>query len=528
MAELMRYAQLVKGGKTIKQGEIFELAFQLFGSDNIITVPTVGQVINITIANNSGTVYETTAVVVDNKIQFTVSENIGYGQMRLEIKVTEGTTLIQKYPADGWIILNITKSLDDVGVGGINAVTATQMRSEITAIETSVGVALTDAADAKLIAERVETEFDQVVAEAGSSNPEIVLARMGETTLQAFNEKTTKQLAEFSISNYPRLETETDDTGRFQRALNDINAVGGGYLYLPDGNYIKDESIIYSNTSIIGASKSNTVITLKTGATGLLFICHGNSGAYKKNINFINLTIDGGGVSKDLLSFNYVGFTTIQNCVFTNFALNAILIKNTNGSVRADSVSIKNCLFYDSPGGSATGVRCEDWGEYVNISSCTFNRVQFGIRIQNAANTAVIDNLMINNGYAVYIWQSNNSINNGKTLIQGNRINHSYTTGIYANDMIRNADRGISIIGNHILLPNSSAIRLKGAYSSVISSNRIQMNLDTDNGIILENGTGISDYNMVIGNLITRGALQNLTTGTNNLIINNLANVPVS
>lgn len=199
----IRRADLVKGGYTIKQGEIFTLGFQLFDSDGSIITPTVDQVISVKMANITGVIYETTASVVENHIEFTVSENIGYGQINVELKVTEGNTLIQKYPADDFIKLKITKSLDDTGVGNIYSVTAEDMfarieESELTAAQALVASENAEviAGNAEVIAEAVRTDFDLVVAEAGSSNPEVVLARGGEADLKTRLDKTTLQVAE--------------------------------------------------------------------------------------------------------------------------------------------------------------------------------------------------------------------------------------------------------------------------------------------------------------------------------------------
>lgn len=192
----IRKADLVVGGTSIKQGEIFTLGFQLFDANGVLIIPEVGHTITVKIANKIGVVYETTALVVDDHVEFTVSENIGAGKMRVEFKVTDGANVLQKYPANGYIELLISASLDDLAVAGIYVVTAQEMFTRIEGSETASATAVADAGEALTIAGAVRDDFDLVVAEAGASNPEIVLARGGEATLQARLDKTTSSLAE--------------------------------------------------------------------------------------------------------------------------------------------------------------------------------------------------------------------------------------------------------------------------------------------------------------------------------------------
>lgn len=177
MYKAIRHAKLVVGGTTIKQGEIFKLGYQLFDAEGGIITPVAGQVISVKIANRTGVVYETTATVVADRIEFTVSENIGFGTMRVELKVSDGVNVLQKYPADGWITLDITASLDDVGVGAVSAVTADQMRYEISSFGVATHLAVDKSEEALTISNNVKSEFDLVVAEAGSNNPEVVQGR---------------------------------------------------------------------------------------------------------------------------------------------------------------------------------------------------------------------------------------------------------------------------------------------------------------------------------------------------------------
>lgn len=64
-----------------------------------------------------------------------------------------------------------------------------------------------------------------------------------------------------------------DTTGNIQTALDQINAGGGGTLYLKAGTYNRTSSITgYSSTAIVGISPSNTIINFGSTASSLNFV----------------------------------------------------------------------------------------------------------------------------------------------------------------------------------------------------------------------------------------------------------------
>lgn len=195
MYKPIRRAELVKGGFTIKQGEIFTLAFQLFGNDNkIITLSN--EIVTVKIANTTGVIHQTDATIIGDQIEFTVSENIGYGKMDVEIKVTSGETLLHKYPADGWIELNITKSLDDLGVGGLDTVTSDEMFAEIAIID---GVA----ANALTVSQSADGKADNAVLVANEAK-----AESGNALTKSNNAETIAIASDVKSTNAERLATQ--------------------------------------------------------------------------------------------------------------------------------------------------------------------------------------------------------------------------------------------------------------------------------------------------------------------------------
>ena len=203
----IRRAELVKGGYTIKQGEIFTLGFQLFDADGTLITLT-SEVVTVKVANRTGVIHQTNATIVGDRIEFTVSENIGYGKMRVEFKVSDGAEVLQKYPADGWIELTITASLDDLNVGGLDTVTSDEMFAEIAIIEGVAANALTvsQSADGK------STNAVAVANEAKEESAEALTKSINaETIASTSNEKSTnaESLANQALSESASANTKS-------------------------------------------------------------------------------------------------------------------------------------------------------------------------------------------------------------------------------------------------------------------------------------------------------------------------------
>ena len=91
-----------------------------------------------------------------------------------------------------------------------------------------------------------------------------------------------------------------DDTSAIQAAVNALNALGGGRLYLPRGVYLSGKITVYSNIWVCGDGRSNTTIKLKNGANTDLIYSDGadalwgtNSAGGIQNFGLFDLTLDG-------------------------------------------------------------------------------------------------------------------------------------------------------------------------------------------------------------------------------------------
>lgn len=134
--------------------------------------------------------------------------------------------------------------------------------------DTKATDALAKATSAKSTAETVQGEFDRVVAEAGSNNPEVVQARGSEATLKARLDKTTAQLAdttqEIKTVNY---ETKGIQQERKRPIVTFISDDGS----IEDWNKLRPLSIQY-NIPFVAAIISSFKTGLNNDYTKLKYL----------------------------------------------------------------------------------------------------------------------------------------------------------------------------------------------------------------------------------------------------------------
>jgi len=283
---------LIKGGNIIKQGHDFTLEFNLFdGEGNLVDL--TGSAVTYKIAQRAGgVVHEGTAQILgEGRIGITVTEDVGYGdRMRVEFTSTVGGKT-QKFPADDFLRLKITPSLDNLGYTDVNTITVEQFQRQFDDMDAKVVVAVDKAEHAEVVAEGVRDQFDAVIAEAGSNNPEVVQARGGEVNLNARLDKVNQQLAEKANDaevrkksvligesdvsdtlkqqingNAPILQTLADDIITERKAsfvdsrnIYDKDSAESGYLLTADGTVRADET--WRTSDYIKVNHGDTINT---------------------------------------------------------------------------------------------------------------------------------------------------------------------------------------------------------------------------------------------------------------------------
>ncbi|PKH09869.1 hypothetical protein [Planomicrobium sp. MB-3u-38] len=185
---------MVKGATVLRQGHFDTLAFTPRNSEGEV-VDLSGKVINVKIIGQKGIVYETSGSfnVTDSTLQFSISENIGHGEMWMEITVTDpaDATYRQKFPTSEYEgKLFFIRSSDDLDYVGFSGKTVAQFEAAQTEFTN-----------------KMQQDFDVAVA-AVTQDSEVALARMGEASLRAFNQKTTEKLADKAEKEEVRLNTD--------------------------------------------------------------------------------------------------------------------------------------------------------------------------------------------------------------------------------------------------------------------------------------------------------------------------------
>lgn len=133
---LRRRAETVEqiaGGNILKQGDEATLVFQ-FRNELGALMDIQGSTVNVKIANKRAVVLEKTATVNLNNtidVPLTKDDVTGWGDMRIEFKITLPNGKIRKFPQDGWYKIEITPTLDDLGFGEIVYITLEKLLEEL-------------------------------------------------------------------------------------------------------------------------------------------------------------------------------------------------------------------------------------------------------------------------------------------------------------------------------------------------------------------------------------------------------------
>lgn len=216
---------------------------------------------------------------------------------------------------------------------------ATAAKKESTAAAVTAGQAdgkatdaLAKASTAKTVAETVQGEFDRVVAEAGSNNPEVVQARGGEVTLKARLDKTTAQLAD--TENILELKKElrinvkqppfnakgipgVDDSDAIQSAINYAFSLGDSYFPIIEfgAGIFEIKKPLYVNQSgnygdILGAGIRQTRLKATAPMACMMYVSDATGVHSRKRIS--GITFDGNEMVDCLLDGSYLRYSTVE------------------------------------------------------------------------------------------------------------------------------------------------------------------------------------------------------------------------
>jgi Glycosyl hydrolases family 28 len=231
----------VFGGTVIKQGDQTPFGF-MFRNENGELVSLANASVKIKIANKSAFLLEKDATLKDEyTVTFSLGKDdiTGSGDMRLEFTVTYADGLQEKFPSDDWQRIRITSTLDDISKTGIAYLTFEQMKADFTQK-----------------VDDLNKRVDNLVIEAGNSNPEIAEAR------ENVSGDVYASLKERIDNDYDVLNRKSDIfASTKEKRFDDLKqAITGGFdyapvingalnsstkrIFVPDGEYLLNSSIL--------------------------------------------------------------------------------------------------------------------------------------------------------------------------------------------------------------------------------------------------------------------------------------------
>lgn len=188
---------LVEGGNIFKQGDHPTLKFIAYDSLGNEVDLTNKQIEGALYSRNKGIMYEAPASFTDGRIVFTIDELLDNGKFQLEFTATDSADpdYRAKFPSDEYAAqLTIKPSKDNMDFVGVSMTTVAQLKTELQGLQTEFAGQVLPRVD---IVEDKQTQLEadyQAAAGALTEDSEVILARKGEPTLRAFNDKITTQL----------------------------------------------------------------------------------------------------------------------------------------------------------------------------------------------------------------------------------------------------------------------------------------------------------------------------------------------
>lgn len=320
----------------------------------------------------------------------------------------------------------------------------------------------------------------------------------------------------------------TDDTSAFEAAI-----AAADVIIVPEGTYLLSGISLSSGQQLVGMSKHKSILKLVNAPTGALVNVTGTTGNVVDNVVVSNLTLTHrtdftqDGTEKGILLRGYYSrFITVKDVVFKDFSVYGILFSRVDdGEVRAKSWEISDCIFENGIGGEnrACGILAFDDGEYYGVHDCIFYNVRRAIEDRNSGNGKVTGCTFLECGsqtssspvIGVYRESPNNG---GKLIFSGNCLNHFDYVGmlIQTNAL---AIAGCTITGNNLLVNETghNFIELTGASYNTIKGNLLGTEGTPASILIEDDGTFVSDQNVVVGNNLVNVTVVDNSTGDNTI-----------
>ena len=256
---------LAKGATTFKQGHYDTLAFTPRNADGEV-VNLAGKDIKVVIVHGRAIVYDAPGTFdsADNTIQFSISENIGYGDMWMEITVTDPAdpAYRQKFPTseyDGK--LKFIRSADDVDFVGFSGKTVAKFEE----LFNLAVAAVTEDAEVALARKEFTTLGQRLDAEQTKTNQRLedTDGRINNIISTAGDGTTPTELVDIRTINGKTYAT----AGAAVRALSEGEALAKGAVspektdFIQYGKNLFFKGKVALNTFFAG-TQSNNIVSL--------------------------------------------------------------------------------------------------------------------------------------------------------------------------------------------------------------------------------------------------------------------------
>lgn len=297
----------------------------------------------------------------------------------------------------------------------------------------------------------------------------------------------------FDTRPYKAIVTLSKTQGTFddiQMAINYVNGLGGGVVFIKSGTYTPASDItLYSNITLVGEDDDATIIDFENTDTEVLII--GSVGSYKENVTISNLQFKRRrGTDNGVIHADKVSKLTIRKCYFTdNWKSDSsygidIFIREAVGASK--DVIIEDNKFVSSGGGieawDVTNLQIRG-NRFYDCDDIAINPQSSGhIRIVNNLFDSCNDYILYSTEDVYYLVFANNNIRNHKAVaISMGSLNYSvisgniFMGGVGSGDCIYGggsfADN--TVIGNVICNFGSDGIDIDGGDWNTIIGNRI-------------------------------------------------------
>lgn len=299
------------------------------------------------------------------------------------------------------------------------------------------------------------------------------------------------------------------DQVQINAAIAAADAAGGGTVYLLEGVYTIDDTILLENNVMLMGSGTETIIRSAADggvADNFNMIENSDFTGGNNNITIRDLTIDGNRTNisastRYTIDFEKVGSGSSSSAV-TGFIIDNVHVINTPDD---------GIFAYDSRNSRITNSVVQNTGSGVAINMDTSDRIQIsGNRIVGGSGigtrfSAVTNSTISNNIYDGIGASGDNAITlrdgSNYNTIDGNTIQDTAGMAIEINGSSGSDSNVIS--NNNITGSTDEAIYLTLAFSTLITGNNLYDNEDTagatDAQILV---TGNADQNQIVGNFI--------------------------